>query len=449
MHETLFVAKELSVKARTFLYACAFWTVAADEHLKSGEQQWLIEQFGEDGATQSLDEFVTLESDAFFDAFDGAVMAMSDEEKRIIYPQLGMWLLSCALSDGDEAAEEKKIIDNIKERVSLDSEIQRLTGTELAGKEVSVDTVPAAEVELSVDDKPRILTGHDGEVTSVCVSPDGRTIVSASEDMTVKLWDLEKGAERRTFQGHEMGVSDVCFCSGRVVSSDRMGKLNLWDVESGKCVWTHQTKRQGGVTSIDVSSDEKHLIVASDVGIITLRDIEQGKEVLHFGEKRRGSVHSVRFSPDGKFVLTGGDDKTVRLWDISTGSEVKAFEGHEDGVMSVNFSPDAKVAISGSRDNTLKMWDIDMGKEMLTFEGHSFSVMSVCFSPQGQTVLSASWDHTMKLWDAQSARQIFNFESVNDRFSSAVFHPDGSCIVMGDSNKAIHIVRLREGSAQK
>ncbi len=75
MRKAPFFAKELSAQAQTFLYACAFWAVAADEELKSSEQMWLMEQFGKDGATNSLEEFVALESNDFFKAFDDAAAA--------------------------------------------------------------------------------------------------------------------------------------------------------------------------------------------------------------------------------------------------------------------------------------------------------------------------------------------------------------------------------------
>lgn len=94
-----FYARNFSAEARTFLYACAFWTVAADEEITDPEQQWLIEQFGEDGVTQSLDDYIALESSAFLKAFDNATRALPDDEKRVIYPQLEEWLTSCAEAD--------------------------------------------------------------------------------------------------------------------------------------------------------------------------------------------------------------------------------------------------------------------------------------------------------------------------------------------------------------
>ena len=111
MKQIPFIAKDLTDGLRKFLYCCAFWTVAADEELKSTEQQWLIEQFGQEGATESLSHFVNLESDAFFRAFDEAAATLTDEERRRIYPFLEDWLLQCADVDGVQDVSEIQIIN--------------------------------------------------------------------------------------------------------------------------------------------------------------------------------------------------------------------------------------------------------------------------------------------------------------------------------------------------
>src|SRR6516165_11410951 len=56
---------------------------------------------------------------------------------------------------------------------------------------------------------PRILTGHEGQVHSVAVLPDGRRALSGSGDRTLRLWDLQTGATIRILKGHTNEVNDV------------------------------------------------------------------------------------------------------------------------------------------------------------------------------------------------------------------------------------------------
>lgn len=441
-----FYAKDCSVEAQTFLYCCAFWAVAADEELKSGEQIWLIEQFGEDGATESLQEFVALESGEFFKAFDNAARSMSEKDRLFIYPLLEDWLLSCILSDGGEAVEEREIVDKIKERLSLSAELARLAAPAFQeGEKIAVDEpgpVGGAGNEIKAEEV-RIFEGHTGEVMGVDVSSDGRHVISSSDDGVIKLWSFIDGVPVLDLVGHESGVMDVRFCPDgkKAVSGDRMGQIILWDINTGKQVWKQEVRR-GGVTGLDISSDGKLIAVSSDTGLAILFDLESGRYMNTFGDRKYGSARAVAFNRDASLLFTGGDDKCIRVWDVKVGAQTGCFEGHSDGVLSVCCSPDGNRVLSGSRDNTLKLWRLESFSEEKTMTGHSFSVYDVSFSRDGERVLSSSWDHTVKLWDVETGNVIFNMDSYEGRFSDSEFHPDGRHVVVGSSDKAVYVIRL-------
>ncbi len=86
----------------------------------------------------------------------------------------------------------------------------------------------------------RTLAGHSLSVTGVALSADGRRAVSASWDRTLKLWDLESGAELRTLAGHSDWVTGVALSADgrRAVSASDDRTLKLWDLESGATIAT-------------------------------------------------------------------------------------------------------------------------------------------------------------------------------------------------------------------
>lgn len=444
MTEAPFLARDMTIEARKFLYACAFWAVAADEQLKPSEQEWLIKQFGTEGATKSLDEFVDLESEAFFEVFDGAANELTTEDKRTIFPGLEKWLISCIESDSSVTPQDVEIIGKIKERLSLDSELSRLFNDQPDPRHSGSPRLVCGRNTCRTE---RILAGHTGEVTSLDISRDGKYVVSGSEDCTVRLWDFITGTQIKMLKGHEAGIGDVCFCNnGRgVLSGDRLGAIRSWNVDTAKTTWENDGRKRGGITGLASFADGKRFAYASDIGVAGLIEAGQGKEIRVFGEKKRGALHDVAVSRDGKFVLTCGDDKTVRLWDAGDGRERTVFQGHDDGVISACFSDDGKMVLSGSRDNTVRLWNTASGEEIRTFKGHTFSVYSVCFSPDGLQVMSASWDHTVRIWDAKTGNMVFKIESLDSRFSNLVCNPDGRSVIMASSDKNVHIVDISNG----
>ncbi len=78
--------------------------------------------------------------------------------------------------------------------------------------------------------------GHLGVINAVVFSPDGKTLASASDDQTVKLWELSTGNVLRTFRGHTSNVTSCDFSpdGNNIVSGSNDETVRVWDVASGK-----------------------------------------------------------------------------------------------------------------------------------------------------------------------------------------------------------------------
>ena len=137
-------------------------------------------------------------------------------------------------------------------------------------------------------------TGHNESVRSVCFSPTGDTIATASNDGTAKLWDLQ-GNCLVTFTGHNDSVWSVSFspAGNTIATASTDGTAKLWDLQG-------------------------HL----------LADYSGYKGNLLKGEadfvKLKSPIFSVCFSRDGKFLITGSQDGKVRFWPIESLDELLA-----------------------------------------------------------------------------------------------------------------------------
>jgi WD40 repeat protein len=263
------------------------------------------------------------------------------------------------------------------------------------------------------------LKGHTSAVTSVCFSPDGKRLASASGQQSqtnrdpgelgeVKVWDIQKSQEVLALGAHKGIVSSVCYSpDGKHLASASWDKtVKVWEAETGQELFTLKG-HISAVLNVCFSPDGKRLASASGdpnypakPGAVKLWDAETGLEVFSFRTDAQPTL--VCFSSDGKRLFSVYLGGRLKVWDVETGRPIRALK-LPTAFYRVSFSPDRKriASAGGSRtDKTVKLWDAEKGQEVLTLKLHTESVNSVCFSPDGKRLASASFDKTVKVMDA-------------------------------------------------
>jgi WD40 repeat protein len=284
--------------------------------------------------------------------------------------------------------------------------------------------------------------GHSASVWSVSFSPDGKTLASASDDNTIKLWNLHTKTEIATLSGHRAWVSSVSFSpDGKTLAFANGDKtIKLWNLHTKTEIATLSGHR-APVWRVSFSPDGKTLASASDDKTIKLWNLHTKTEIATLsGHSDR--VRSVSFSPDGKTLASASDDKTIKLWNLNTKTEIATLSGHRAWVSSVSFSPDGKTLASASSDKTIKLWNLHTKTEIVTLSGHSDGVSSVSFSPDGKTLASASDDKTIKLWNLHTKTEIATLHGHSDGVSSVRFSPDGKTLASASLDKTIKLWHL-------
>ena len=292
----------------------------------------------------------------------------------------------------------------------------------------------------------RTLGGHGAAVSSLAFSHDGRFVLSGSHDTTVKLWDVGSGSPIRTFVGHRSTINRVAFSPDdrfAVSAGDDMA-LKVWDLGE-----PHETRAltadRHRVRSVAFSPDGLTAILAADP-VLKLFDLATGRELRQIVRNGAG-VSSVAFCPDGRNVLSADFGNTVMLHDVSTGQKLKEFDGHTDVVRSIACSPRGRFALSGSDDTTAKLWNLETGQEVRTFSGHGSQVFSVVFSPDGRQALSGSADTTLKLWDVATGQEVRTFRGHSDAVTSVAFSRDGQLALSGSKDKTVKLWKVASGDA--
>lgn len=286
---------------------------------------------------------------------------------------------------------------------------------------------------------------YDGEF-----SRDGKKVVIARYHDVVEVRDLETGALCGAPFKPINGVLTACFSpDGRcLLTASEQGSFCVWDAAS--LTELHRFSVVGDLACAKFSPDGSRIITAAHSGLAQVWDAHSGRLELTL-KLHASDLRFADFSHDGRRIVTASNDGTAQLWDAETGQPFGPPLQHDSWVTYAAFSPDDQELVTAGLDRKARVWEVSSGRRIPPDLNHDDGVHSAEFSPDGRLILTACWDGTARLWDAATLQPVSQNTTLpeGERLMRAAFSPDGGRILTAGANGTVCVWDLAGSAVPK
>eukprot|EP00927_Polykrikos_kofoidii_P057562 TRINITY_DN51702_c0_g1_i1.p1 TRINITY_DN51702_c0_g1~~TRINITY_DN51702_c0_g1_i1.p1 ORF type:complete len:411 (-),score=47.07 TRINITY_DN51702_c0_g1_i1:10-1212(-) len=251
------------------------------------------------------------------------------------------------------------------------------------------------------------LEGHTGGVLALAATQNGRYLISASQDKTLRLWNPHSGTHIKTFNGpHNYEINDVIVTddNSKFISCGGDKHFFQWDVTTAQVIRKF------------VGHDRKVNALAYGPGqdVVMSASHDKSVRVWDLRSRDRGSIQALTDATDsvlcvtvaGDEITTGSTDGGLRRYDVRKGQLVT--DQFSQPIGSISYSKDKQCMLVSTLDHNIRLIDMEGGSELCCYKGHAnqrFKVQST-LDPSDAYVVSGSEDHRVFLWDIEQSTNI-------------------------------------------
>lgn len=243
------------------------------------------------------------------------------------------------------------------------------------------------------------LTGHNKVIWDTAMSTNGRYVLSASDDNTLRRWDLRRG-KYTVLRGHTASVNTVAVSprNRTLASGSSDGTVRIWAALTG-----------------------------TNIGKLTVG----------------AQVNSVAYSPNGRLIAVGLDNGDVQVWNAMTRRRIATLKDHQVGVTHVSFSPDNDELLSAALDKRIVRWSAGSWakKSVLITSAVSHTIN---YSADGSRLITGSDQGVVQVWNAVTGEALASHTLHADTVNDAYFADRNTLVSAGEDNRVV-IANIKTG----
>lgn len=294
-----------------------------------------------------------------------------------------------------------------------------------------------AALRLAYNNNSFVLRGHTGNINSAVCNSNGEHIVSASVDGKIKLWNVISGECIWTLYTDASNIAFfspddkyIVYTTLKGLNYSKFdGTIKYISVETGECI---KTSNRSIHDIVSISPNGKYIAFGTFDGV-SLLNIETGDYLDTF---HAGVVVSVSFSWDCRFILISTIHNS-KIYSIDTGECIRTINIKNS---QTSLSPNGKYIVTTDRlEDNIKLWETETGECIRIYQGHNDIVYTATFSPEGDHIVSASKDGSVRLWDVNTGEIVKIFNGHTGGVNFANFSLNDDFIISGSSDNTIRL----------
>lgn len=377
-----------------------------------------------------------------------------------------------------------------KEVLSVSSDGQLLAARNEYGQVAIWSVVSSRNMAILHDNKEQIV--------AATFSSDGKYLLTANKDNTLKMVDVQSGVTVHVYHGHQSELTSIKAFGSSVYTTSSDGTVRLWSTESPK-QWSRWWRTDGKAVSIALSSNGRTLVVGMDDGSLNVYGWLDGVLRYKISKAHDSAISRIVFSRDGQWLISAGIDSKykftskeqveknpksnfdfsdqyshlfkfsennfylinkpsvvdpVKLWkvvdaDLSLQYYKNIISGNSYGINSVAFDYSGNYIATAGLDGRVGLFDI-RGDVLKYYSAHAGAVANVEFSVSGDKLLSVGADDFyLRIWNWLSNLELQIDVSIKqDKLLWSSVRSDGRELVMVGGGANATIVSLSEAKEQ-
>ncbi|KAH9219329.1 periodic tryptophan protein-like protein 2 [Leptodontidium sp. 2 PMI_412] len=336
-------------------------------------------------------------------------------------------------------------------------------------------STPDQNADGELDFAPFVLhrryAGHSDAVQNIEWSGDSRFFLSASKDLTARVWSLESEdiSAKTVLGGHREGVLGAYFSKdqetiytiskdGAIFERKYLPGQNAQeedeedDDNDSHARWRitkkHFFLQHNAKVTCAVFHPERNLLVAGfSNGIFGLYEMPEFN-MIHSLSISQNDIDFVTINKSGDWLAFGASKLgQLLVWEWESENQILKQQGHFDSMNALVYSPDGQKIVTTADDGKIKVWDVNSGFSIATFTEHISGVTACEFAKRGNVLFTASLDGSVRAWDLIRYRNFRTFTAPTRlSFSCLAVDPSGEVVCAGSLDSFdIHIWSVQTG----